>query len=100
MFVLLLPKHWFAIFGVGNAGDSVDSVYSGLVVYAARLKWQGFVTSLWFATFCVVNAGDSVDSVYSGLVVYAARLKRQGLVANLWFATFSVGDAGYAGLDV
>ena len=37
----------------GDAGDSVDSVYSVysvLVVYAARLKWQGLIVNLRFAT--------------------------------------------------
>ena len=34
----------------GDAGDSVDCMYSGLVVYAARLKWQGLIVNPRFAT--------------------------------------------------
>ena len=52
---------------LGNAGDSVDSVYSGLVVYAARLKWQGLVANPWFATFGVGDAGYCWYCSYSGI---------------------------------
>ena len=37
--------------------DSVDSVYSVLVVYAARLKWQGLIVNLRFATIGVGMLG-------------------------------------------
>ena len=41
----------------GDLGYSVDSVYYGLVVYAARLKWQGLVANPWFATYGVGMLG-------------------------------------------
>ena len=68
----LIVNPWFATFGVGNAEDSVDSVYSGLVVYAARLKWQGLVANLWFATFGVGDAGYCWDSGYACYTEHAA----------------------------
>ena len=59
----------------GDALDSVDCVYSGLVVYAARLKWQGLVANPWFATYGVGDAGYCWyywDSVYACYTEYAA----------------------------
>ena len=56
----------------GDAVDCVYSLYSGLVVYAARLKWQGLVANLWFATFGVGNAGYCWDSGYVCYTEYAA----------------------------